>query len=110
MRKFIKVQNVEMMVDADQNGLKKVVILDSSADADFITDAQILAEYNSEHGQGSFHLGTKTPNSIVDQVEIDERGEAIRIGHACTKPGCPCTGWWQETGETPIGEIKILNL
>ncbi len=110
MSKFIKVQNIEMLVNSDQSGLKKVVILDSSADADFITDAEILAEYNAAHGQGRFHMGTTTATSIIDQVEVDERGEAIRIGHACTKPGCPCTGWWEPTGETPIGETKILNL
>lgn len=63
------------------------------------TAQKIVSEFRPDNG-----------SSEIDELEIDETGEVIALGHRCTKSGCNCIGgWWEKTGVTPIGRTVIVS-
>lgn len=51
----------------------------------------------------------KYGSSEIDEIEIDETGEVIAVGHRCTRPNCACSGWYEKTGVRPIGDTVIVH-
>lgn len=58
---------------------------------------QISSEFTGDDG-----------NSMVDEIEVDETGALIEVGHRCTKGNCSCTGWFEKTGKRAYG--RTLNI